>query len=96
MNSELKELQKIAKMLCELNARIDALTQVVAITSRRETILKGKTKKGQIETLAGLGLSREIIAFIVGTTPGTVSARVSEMKKRKKRKESGRQEGGKL
>lgn len=89
MNSELKELQKITRMLGELNTRIDALTKVVAITSRRETVLKGKTKKEQIEILADLGLSKEMIAFIVGTTPGTVSARVSEMKKRRRGKNLG-------
>lgn len=76
-----EEFQKLLiKKLDELGTRIDALIQVVAITSRREIIAKGKTKTDQIVTLSDLGLSRKLIALIVGSTPGAVSARLSQLK----------------
>lgn len=85
MNSdELEELQKITKELTELNVKIETLGLVVAVSSLREKILKGKTKKEQIEFLADLGLSRDIIALLVETTPETVSVRTSELKKKRK------------
>lgn len=78
-----KEL--LIKKLDELSEKIDALIQVVAITSQKETILKGKTKTGQIKFLSDLGLPRTVVAWIVGTTPDTVSVRLSEIKSKKKK-----------
>lgn len=73
------------KKLDELGTKIDALTQVVAITSRKEIIAKGKTKTDQIIILSDLGLSRKIIALIVGTTPEAVSVRLSQLKAEKEK-----------
>lgn len=79
--------KELIKKLDELSAKVDALIQVVAITSREETVLKGKTKTDQIKRLYDLGLSSNLIALIVGSTPGSVSARLSQLKaKRKKSK----------
>jgi len=77
--------KQLIKKLDELIGKIDALIQVVAITSQKETVLKGKTKAGQINLLSDLGLPRTIIAWIVGTTPDTVSVRLSERKAKKKK-----------
>jgi len=71
-----------------LAQKIDTLTAVVAISSHVQPLLQDKAKKDQIRVLFELGLSREIIALMVGTTPGTVSVRISEMKAEKKKVES--------
>jgi len=76
----------LIKKLDELGAKIDSLIQVVAITSRRDGILKGKTKTAQIKILHDLGLSRDVIALIVGTTRDTVRARISDIGKKEKPK----------
>jgi len=81
----------LIRKLDDIATRIDTLIQLVAFTPQRETILKGKTKKEQIKILARLGLSRAVIALLVGTTPETVSVRISEIKKKmKKRKREGK------
>ena len=77
--------KQLIKKLDELGTKIDALIQVVAITSRKEIIAKGKTKTDQIVILSDLGLSRKIIALIVGTTPEAVSVRLSQLKAEKKK-----------
>ena len=77
--------RQLIKKLDELGTKIDALIQVVAITSRKEIIAKGKTKTDQIVILSDLGLSRKIIALIVGTTPEAVSVRLSQLKAEKKK-----------
>jgi len=79
--------KRLIQTLEELSAKVDALIQVVAITSRQEKILKGKTKTDQIVILSDLGLSRKLIALIVGTTPGAVRARLSQLKAKKKEAE---------
>ena len=79
--------KQMIKKLDELSTKIDALIQVVAITSRKEIIAKGKTKTDQIVILSDLGLSRKIIALIVGTTPEAVSVRLSQLKAEKKKTE---------
>ena len=75
---------KLLRKLDDIATKLDTLIQLVAFSSQRETILKGKTKKEQIKILARLGLSRNVIALLVGTTPETVSVRISEMKKEEK------------
>lgn len=77
--------KELIKKLDELSAKVDALIHVVAITSRKEATLKGKTKTDQIKKLSDLGLSRNVIASIVGTTPETVSVTLSQLKAKKKR-----------
>ncbi|MDH5754436.1 MAG: hypothetical protein OEY95_04445 [Candidatus Bathyarchaeota archaeon] len=78
--------EQLIKKLDELGMKIDALIQVVAITSRKETMLKGKTKTDQIILLSDLGLPRTIVAWIVGTTPEAVSVRLSQIKSKEKKK----------
>ena len=78
--------KELIKRLDELSAKVEALIQVVAITSRKQTIFKGKTKTDQIRELSDLGLSRNVVAWIVGTTPGSVSARLSQLKAKKTKK----------
>lgn len=93
MNVKEDEFKKLLiKKLDELGTKIEALIQVVAITSRKERMLKGKTKTDQIKLLSDLGLPRTAVAWIVGTTPETVSVRLSEIrgkgKKVKKKEET--------
>jgi len=64
----------------EVVEKLDTLIKLVAVSSHAETILKGKSQKEQIRSLFDLGLSRSIIALVVGTTPEVVSVRLSEMK----------------
>ena len=88
---EFKEL--LIKKFDELNSKIDALIQVIAITSQKEAILKGKTKTDQIKFLSDSGLPRTAVAWIVGTTPDTVSVRLSEMKDKGKKRKYERKKG---
>lgn len=62
--------------------------QVVAITSRKETDEKPKTKTDQIVQLDSLGVSRELIALIIGTTPESVSSLRSQLKSKNKKNRS--------
>ena len=78
--------KKLMGRLDELNAKIDTLISVVAVSSKMETILEDKSKKQQIEILSDLGLSKNAIALVVDTTPETVGVRISEMKKKKTKK----------
>jgi len=75
----------LIKKLYDVSRKIDALTQVVAITSRKEIIAEEKTKTDRIVMLSDLGLSRKIIALIVESTPGSVSARLSQLKSEKEK-----------
>jgi hypothetical protein len=84
MNEEEFREQSIRK-LDELGKKIDALIQVVAITSQKERVLKGKTKTSQIELLSDLRLPRTVIAWIVGTTPESVSVTISQMRSKEKK-----------
>lgn len=80
----MSELEKeLIQKLDALNKKLDTLIKVVAVSSRTEIILKGKKQKEQIKILSGLGLSRNLIALMVGTTPLTVSVTLSKMKKKK-------------
>ena len=91
--------KQLIKKLDELGAKIDALIEVVAITSRKESMLKGKTKTDQIKLLSDLGLHRTVVAWIVGTTPESVSVTMSQIKskaKKAKKKKTEEIVGGKL
>jgi len=68
----------------EIIEKLDTLIKLVAVSSHAETILKGKSQKEQIKILSALGLSRNIIALIIGASPETVSVRLSEMKSKTK------------
>lgn len=76
----------LLKKLDELSQKIDVLTTVIAIGIQKEKLLEGKIQKDQIIELDKLGLSRNIIALIVGTTPLTVSVTLSNMRKEKRAK----------
>lgn len=78
--------KQLIKKLDELGTKIEALIHVVAITSRKESMLKGKTKTDQIILLSDLGLPRTVIAWIVGTTPEAVSVRLSQIRKKEKKR----------
>lgn len=84
MNEEEFREQSIRK-LDELGKKIDALIQVVAITSRKESMLKGKSKTDQIKLLSDLGLPRTVVAWIIGSTPESVSATMSQIKAKVKK-----------
>lgn len=93
-DDEFKQL--LIKKLDELSTKIDALIQVLAITTQKENVLKGKTKAGQIKLLSDLGLPRTVIAWIVGTTPETVSVRLSEIKSKAKKSKAKKNTGQKI
>lgn len=66
--------------------KLDTLIKLVAISTRLETILKEKKQKDQINTLSDLGLSREVIALMLGTTSETVRVTLAKMKSKAKSK----------
>lgn len=68
----------------EVLEKLDLLTKLVALTANIQTFLGGKSQKDQIRVLSDLGLSRNMISLVVGTTPETVSVRLSEMKSKQK------------
>jgi CRP-like cAMP-binding protein len=68
----------------EILEKLDVLTKLVAVTANAQTLLGGRSQKDQVKVLADLGLSRNIIALVVRTTPETVSVRLSEMKSKQK------------
>lgn len=77
--------EKSIRKLDELGKKIDALTQVVVITSRKESMLKGKSKADQIKLLSDLGLHRTVVAWIVGTTPESVRVTLSQIRSKEKK-----------
>lgn len=90
----MSELEKeLIRKLGALNKKLDTLIKVVAVSSRMETILKGKKQKEQIKILSGLGLSRDVIALMVETTPLTVSVTLSKMKKKKPKPKKTKKKG---
>ena len=87
-----KESEELLEKLDVLAQKIDVLTMVTAISMEREKLLKGKTQKEQIEFLVKMGLEeRNIIALIVGTTPQTVSSRLTEIRAKKRKRKPKRQ-----
>jgi len=53
-------------------------------------LIEGKTKGQQIQLLSDAGMERQEIAHLVGTTVGTVSVEVSNLKKRRSKESRGR------
>jgi len=84
MNEEEFREQSIRK-LDELGKKIDALTQVVVITSQKVSTLKGKSKADRIKLLSDLGLHRTVVAWIVRTTPESVSVTLSQIRSKAKK-----------
>ena len=81
-----KESKKLLEKLDVLAQKVETLTMVTAIGMEKEKLFKGKTQKEQIKFLDKLGINRNIIALMLGTTPLTVSVTLSKMKKKKKAK----------
>jgi DNA-directed RNA polymerase specialized sigma24 family protein len=69
------------ELLAQINKKLDAIVRMLAVRN-----IEGKNKTEAITTLGALGLDPNIIAEIVGTTPGTVHARLSEARRSKKAK----------
>jgi hypothetical protein len=92
VNEETKEL---TKQLNALNLNIDILNKVTAINIGKEEIFKGKeTKEEKIEVLDKIGLPRNLIAIIVGSTPESVSAFKSMKKPKSQNQKENAIEGG--
>jgi DNA-binding NarL/FixJ family response regulator len=53
-------------------------------------LIQGKPKGQQIQLLSDAGMERQEIAQLVGTTVGTVSVEVSNLKKRRSKETRGR------
>lgn len=66
------------KQFKQLTKKLDTLIKLTAMTA-----LSGKTQKEQIRILSGLSLKPKEIAFILGTTPLTVSVTKSKLKREK-------------
>jgi len=66
------------KSLQEISNKLDQLILLSAVNA-----VKGMKQTPAIILLGGIGLDRNLIAQAVGTTPGTVSVRLSEAKSKK-------------
>lgn len=82
----MSEGNKLAKLLEELNANIQVLSKLTALSFRKDSIFKGKeTKPEQIEVLEDMKLPDDIIALIIGSTTDSVRAQRSQRKAKAKR-----------
>lgn len=63
--------------------KIDLLTSIIALTSSMPSDFREKSKKDQVKLIHQFNqkINRNVIATIVGTTPGTVSVYLSEMRR---------------
>lgn len=63
--------------------KIDLLTSIIALTSSMPSDFREKSKKDQVKLIYQFNqkINRNVIATIVGTTPGTVSVYLSEMRR---------------
>lgn len=64
--------ESINRGATELGSKLDALIRLMAVS-----VLGDRTGGEAIDVLAKAGLDNELIADLVGTTPGTVRARRS-------------------
>lgn len=69
------------EILERIDTKLDTIIRLLASRS-----IEGKGKTEAILTLGALGLDMNLIAEIVGTTPGTVGVRLSEARKKSKSK----------
>ena len=72
--------KEILERLEDIAEKIETLTSVVAVSSNLQTALQDKNKSQQIWFLSQLGLPNEIVAQMTGSTPGSVSSTVSQIK----------------
>lgn len=66
-------------ILKSIDTKLDAIIRLLA-----SSVMEGKTKTEAIIMLGGLGLANDLIAELVKTTPATVYARLSEVKRKGK------------
>lgn len=77
---------ELAKALQNLNANIEILTKVTALTFRKDSLFKDKeTKQEQVEVLEDLKLPDDVIALIIGSTVESVQALRSQRKAKAKK-----------
>ena len=87
MTYPLSEEKKLAKLLENLNANIEILSKVTALTFRKDSLFKGKeTKQEQIEVLEEMKLPDDVIALIIGSTTDSVQAQRSQRKAKVKKR----------
>ena len=67
------------EILKSIDAKLDAIIRLLA-----SGFIQGKSKTEAIIALGGLGLANDLIAELVKTTPATVYARLSEVKRKSK------------
>lgn len=76
----MSDYDRILDRLDGIVDRIEALTRVVAVSSPLQTAFDGKSKTQQIKILSEMGLSNDIIALMVGSTSGSVSSTLSQIR----------------
>lgn len=87
--SLVKETTELIKQIKFLNSNIKILAKVVSISIGKEEIFKDKeTKEAKIDYLDKMGIPRSLIALMIGSTPGSVSALKCMSKGSKKEKSS--------
>jgi len=88
----IRKVELLSEKVELLSEKLDVLSKLMAFVfglpenSAERIEFKKKTKTKQIRELSKYNFPRDIIAIMVNTTPLTVSARLSEMKKKKKSK----------
>lgn len=73
---------KVIEKLDLLTEAVKELTKLIAISSSVDTELKDKKKGEKIKILSDLGLSRETVAFIVGSTTDSVYSTLSQIRRK--------------
>jgi len=73
---------KVVEKLDVLTETVKELIKLIAISSSVEKELIDKKKGEKIKILSELGLSRENVALIVGTTPESVSSTMSQIRRK--------------
>jgi len=82
-----KENKDLINQLRNLNANIDLLTKVTAISVGKEAIFKSNKEAGdKIDALDVYDLPDKIIAMLIGSTEGSVSSTRSQKKGKAKTK----------
>lgn len=79
---------QIAKSLQQLTATTQQIANCLGFLTIRFSHYRKKPKQEGMQFLHSLGFDRHAIAAILDSTPGAVSARLSELRSPKKRKES--------
>lgn len=72
--------------LTPLAERLGTISKSLGVLALRLSPTRPKNSRERAHCLRGLGFDRNEIAGILGTTPETVSARLSEKKRRRRRR----------